>query len=105
VRCGRRVVARPSGDNKARRTNRCQESGKRLGRLDNQVLGGIAPRHELYESGMKLGRIGYGIRSTARQHGLATWALGRILDEARGLGLTRVLTICEAGDLAAAPGT
>ena len=50
---------------------------------------------------MQLGHIGYGIRSTARQHGLATWALGRIPDEARGLGLTRMLTICEAGDLAA----
>ena len=62
------------------------------------MLGGIALRHELYESGMQLGHIGYGIRSTARQHGLATWALGRILDEARGLGLTRVLTICEAGN-------
>jgi predicted acetyltransferase len=60
------------------------------------VLGGIALRHELYESGCS-----YGIRSTARQHGLATWALGRIPDEARGLGLTRMLTICEVGDLAA----
>ena len=65
------------------------------------MLGGIALRHELHESGMQLGHIGYGIRPTARQHGLATWALGRIPDEARGLGLTRMLTICEVGDLAA----
>lgn len=49
---------------------------------------------------MQLGHIGYGIRSTARQHALATWA-GPDTRRARGLGLTRMLTICEAGDLAA----
>ena len=56
------------------------------------MLGGIALRHELYESGMQLGRIGYGVRSTGRQHGLATWALGRLLDEARCRGASCVLT-------------
>ena len=49
------------------------KSGKREGRRDHQVLGGIVLRHELYESGIQLGHIGYGIRSTAGQHGLATW--------------------------------
>ena len=68
----------------------------------DQVLGGIALRHELHESGMQLGHIGYGIQPSARRRGLATWALGRMLDEARGLGLTRVLIVCEASNLASA---
>jgi predicted acetyltransferase len=67
-----------------------------------QVLGGIALRHELNDQLMQLGHIGYGIRPSARRRGLATWALGRMLEEARGLGLTRVLIVCEAGNLASA---
>ena len=46
------------------------------------------------------GHIGYGIRLSARPRGLASWALGRMLDEARTLGLDRVLADC-AGDNAA----
>jgi predicted acetyltransferase len=69
---------------------------------DDRVLGAIALRHELNERLMQLGHIGYGIRPSARRRGLATWALGRMLDEARGLGLTRVLIVCEAGNLASA---
>jgi RimJ/RimL family protein N-acetyltransferase len=42
---------------------------------------------------------GYGIRPSARRRGLATWALGRILDEAHSTGLHRVLIICEADDV------
>jgi predicted acetyltransferase len=67
-----------------------------------QVLGGIALRHELNDRLMQLGHIGYGIRPSARRRGLATWALGRMLEEARGLGLSRVLIVCEAGNLASA---
>jgi predicted acetyltransferase len=33
---------------------------------------------------------------------LATWALGRRLDEARAIGLDRVLLVCEAGNVASA---
>jgi hypothetical protein len=40
------------------------------------------------------GHIGLGIRPSARRRGLATWALGRMLDEARVLGLDRVLAAC-----------
>ena len=69
---------------------------------DGRVLGAIALRHELNERLIQLGHIGYGIRPSARRRGLATWALGRMLDEARGLGLTRVLIVCEAGNLASA---
>ncbi|GAA2710770.1 GNAT family N-acetyltransferase [Micromonospora olivasterospora] len=33
---------------------------------------------------------------------MATWALGRMLDEARGLGLDRVLIMCAADNIASA---
>jgi len=69
---------------------------------DGRVLGAIALRHELNERLLQLGHIGYGIRPSARRRGLATWALGRMLDQARRLGLARVLIVCEAGNLASA---
>jgi predicted acetyltransferase len=69
---------------------------------DGQVLGAIALRHELNDRLMQLGHLGYGVRPSARRRGLATWALGRMLDEARGLALTRVLIVCEADNLASA---
>jgi predicted acetyltransferase len=68
----------------------------------DRVLGGIALRHELNDRLMRLGHIGYGIRPSARRRGLATWALGRMLGEARILGPGRVLIICEAGNIASA---
>ncbi|MEH0826007.1 MULTISPECIES: GNAT family N-acetyltransferase [unclassified Micromonospora] len=70
---------------------------------DGRVLGGIALRHELNDFLLRVaGHVGYGIRPSARRRGLATWALGRMLDEARMLGLDRVLVICEAGNVASA---
>ena len=68
----------------------------------DRVLGGIALRHELTDFVLRVGHIGYGIRPSARRRGLATWALGRMLDEARVLGLDRVLIICEADNVASA---
>ena len=64
----------------------------------HRVLGGIALRHEP----SAFGHIGYGVRPSARRHGLATWALGQMLGEARLLGLDRVLIICEARNIASA---
>jgi len=69
---------------------------------DGQVLGAIALRHELNERLILLGHIGYGIRPSARRRGLASWALGQMLGEARALGLDRVLVACEAGNVASA---
>ncbi len=69
---------------------------------DEQVLGGIAlryPTHPLVPVG---GHIGYGIRPSARGRGWATWALGRMLAEARCMGMERVLVVCEAGNVASA---
>jgi predicted acetyltransferase len=61
----------------------------------DQVLGGIALRHELNDVPLHAGgHIGYGVRPSARHRGLATWALGRMLDEARAIGLDRVLLVC-----------
>jgi predicted acetyltransferase len=69
---------------------------------DDRVLGAIALRHELNDRLMQLGHIGYGIRPSARRRGLATWALGRMLGEARELGLDRVLIVCKADNVASA---
>jgi predicted acetyltransferase len=66
---------------------------------DGQVQGGIALRHQLND---RTGHIGYGIRPSARGRGLATWALGQILHQARALTIDRVLVVCTADNLASA---
>lgn len=67
---------------------------------DGQVLGGIALPHEFDDD---IGHIGYGVRPSARRRGLASWALGEMLGEARAaLGLDRVLVPCRAGNIASA---
>ncbi|MFD9078560.1 GNAT family N-acetyltransferase [Streptomyces erythrochromogenes] len=66
----------------------------------DRVEGGIALRHGLSHHLTEFGHIGYGIRPSSRGRGLATWALGRMLDEARALGLDRVLLVCEVDNLA-----
>jgi predicted acetyltransferase len=69
----------------------------------DRVLGGIALRHELNDFLLRVaGHIGYGIRPSARRRGLATWALGLMIGEARALGLDRVLIICEVDNIASA---
>lgn len=69
---------------------------------DDRVLGGIALRHRFNEFVRRAGHIGYGIRPSARRRGLATWALGRMLDEARALYMSRVLVVCAADNVASA---
>ena len=66
----------------------------------DRVLGGIALRHGFSDFVQWAGHIGYGIRPSARRCGLATWALGRMLDEARVLGMDRVLVVCAADNIA-----
>lgn len=66
------------------------------------VLGGIALRHGPGEHVLQAGHIGYGIRPSARRRGLATWALGGMLDEARARGLDRVLLVCADRNTASA---
>lgn len=66
---------------------------------DGQVLGGIALRHVFDDD---IGHIGYGVRPSARRRGLASWALGEMLKEARALGIHRVLVPCLADNVASA---
>jgi len=67
---------------------------------DGQVLGGIVLRHIFDDS---VGHIGYGVRPTARRRGLASWALGEMLEEARmALSVDRVLIPCLADNRASA---
>jgi predicted acetyltransferase len=68
----------------------------------DQVLGGIALRYGSGDFVKRMGHIGYGIRPSARKRGVATWALGGMLDEARVLGLDRVLIVCAADNVASA---
>jgi predicted acetyltransferase len=69
----------------------------------DKVLGAVALRHELNNFLLNAGgHIGYGIRPTARQRGLASWALGEMLGEARRLGLGRVLLTCNVENVASA---
>jgi predicted acetyltransferase len=46
------------------------------------------------------GNIGYGIRPSARRRGLASWALSRVIDDARALGLNRLLMVCAVDNVA-----
>jgi len=63
---------------------------------DDTFLGSIQLRHDLNEHLLASGgHIGYGIRPSARGRGHATWALGAVLDEARILGLPKVLLTCD----------
>jgi predicted acetyltransferase len=66
----------------------------------DRVLGGIALRHGSDDYVLWAGHIGYGIRPSARRRGLATWALGQMLDEARVLGLDWVLAVCAVDNVA-----
>ncbi|WP_040166357.1 GNAT family N-acetyltransferase [Microbacterium gorillae] len=61
------------------------------------VLGSMHLRHELNDFLLaEGGHIGYAVRPSARGRGVATAALAACLDEARGMGLDRVLLICDA---------
>lgn len=68
----------------------------------DQVLGGIALRHGRSDFVEWAGHIGYGIRPSVRRRGLATWALARMVEEARAQGMDQVLLVCEAGNGASA---
>ncbi|MER7333614.1 MULTISPECIES: GNAT family N-acetyltransferase [unclassified Micromonospora] len=68
----------------------------------DRVLGGIALRHGSDDYVRWAGHIGFGIRPSARGRGLATWAMGQMLDEARTLGLDRLLAVCAVDNAASA---
>jgi len=66
----------------------------------DRVLGGVALRHGDDDYVRWAGHIGYGIRPCARGRGLASWALGRMLDEARVHGVDRLLAVCAVDNVA-----
>lgn len=69
----------------------------------DRVLGAIALRHGLNNFLINVGgHIGYGVRPAERRKGRASWALGLILDEARKLGIDRVLITCRVDNEASA---
>lgn len=67
---------------------------------EEQVIGVVNIRHELndhlYREG---GHIVYGIRPTQRQRGYATEILRLALDEARKMGMMKVLLTCDADNI------
>ncbi|MFJ2741123.1 GNAT family N-acetyltransferase [Streptomyces sp. NPDC087440] len=66
-------------------------------------LGAIDLRHALNDFLLDAGgHVGYSVRPSARKRGLATWALGAILPEARALGLDRILVTCDDTNTASA---
>lgn len=69
---------------------------------NDHVLGGVALRDGDSDYVLWAGHLGYGIRPSARRRGLATWAVRRMLDEARELGLHRLLAVCAVGNVASA---
>jgi len=70
---------------------------------DGNYLGAITLRHaltaKLLEGG---GHIGYGVRPSARGRGVASWALGQVLERARARGMDRVLVTCDDDNVASA---
>ena len=71
---------------------------------DHAYLGAVSLRHSLMNEYLTEvgGHIGYGIRPSARGHGLAKFALKGALEEARELGMERVLVTCKQPNVASA---
>jgi len=70
---------------------------------DVEVVGFIALRHRLTDALRVIGgHIGYAVRPSRRREGIATRALGLVLDDARRLGLDRVLLTCDDDNEASA---
>jgi predicted acetyltransferase len=68
-----------------------------------RYLGAITLRYRLNDFLLEQGgHIGYGLRPSARGHGLAGWALATVLQRARAVGLQRVLLTCDDTNLASA---
>lgn len=68
---------------------------------DDRYLGSISLRHELtpflFDEG---GHIGYGLRRSARGRGLGSWALRRMLVQARNRRMSTVLVTCDDDNIA-----
>lgn len=71
--------------------------------VDNIVVGAVNIRHRLTEKLLHSGgHIGYGIRPRERRKGYAAHLLALALQEARVLGIDKVLVVCDEGNIASA---
>lgn len=70
---------------------------------DNKIIGTIQLRHKLSSELRKYGgHIGYGIRPTERLKGYGTQQLALVIEEARKLGLTKVMITCDKNNIGSA---
>lgn len=71
---------------------------------NEQYLGAVSLRHELGNDYLKEvgGHIGYGIRPSARRRGLAKLALAGSLEQARALGMSKVMITCNGSNIGSA---
>jgi len=68
---------------------------------NKRILGVVNIRHKLTEYLMNRGgHIGYGIRPSERKKGYATQLLSLALNEAKKLGIYKVLVTCNASNIA-----
>lgn len=73
------------------------------GVVGHHYVGRIALRHALSERLLvEGGNIGYDVRPSERRKGYATAMLRQVLEEARSLGLERVLITCDEDNIASA---
>lgn len=70
---------------------------------DRRILARVSIRHRL-NAGLEIegGHIGYDVRPSERRKGYGTLMLRLALDEARKLGLRRVLITCDTDNIASA---
>ncbi|MCL2621365.1 MAG: GNAT family N-acetyltransferase [Defluviitaleaceae bacterium] len=62
---------------------------------DNKIIGSIQLRHHLTEELLKDGgNVGYGIRPSERGKGYGVKQLSLVLDEAKALGLDKIMISC-----------
>lgn len=64
------------------------------------IVGGVALRHDSHEFAARLGHIGYGVRSSERGRGVASWAVREVLTLASYMGMPRVTAVCEVENAA-----
>lgn len=65
-----------------------------------RLVGMIQLRHDLNEYLLNFGgHIGYSVRPSERRKGYASQMLARCLDEARALGISRVLITCDTDNI------
>ncbi len=72
-------------------------------RSDRKIIGTIQLRHSLSEELRRYGgHIGFGIRPSERRKGYATEQLALVLEEARRIGIDKVMITCDKDNIGSA---